>query len=389
MRTNSFFLRIIFIGALFTACDKEKNDGNDLLFTVKEAPEWTQLFIRTDGWFGGDGIFAIPMHQDTSGTGKQLIIFSDTMLGKIKNGTLQKGYHMVNNSVAFLEGKNPDTTKISFPVPQDSAGKDVSLFPVLLDGEDGEYFWLGDGFCNPANGNTYIFAYRIIDRPEWTHTTFKFEVLGGALIVLPQGSTFPFPDQYQLPLPFFSNDDGKITSFGVAVFEDTNPVTDDTDGYIYIYGTRDPHKEVLTGRVKAAEFEAFDRWTFWNGSDWVTDFLQAQAIADSASNELSVTPLPNGEYALISQLNSIYPTVIMRTGKKPWGPFGKITELWDCQPDLAEPEFFAYNAKAHPSLSEPGELLVSYNINSFAFWDQIEKHPHLYRPRFFKLVFEE
>ena len=31
----------------------------------------------------------------------------------------------------------------------------------------------------------------------------------------------------------------------------------------------------------------------------------------------------------------------------------------------------------------PDKLLVSYNVNSFKFWDQIEDHPHLYRPRFF------
>ncbi len=53
---------------------------------------------------------------------------------------------------------------------------------------------------------------------------------------------------------------------------------------------------------------------------------------------------------------------------------------------LDEPEFFAYNAKGHPAISQPGELIVSYNVNSFAFWEQIESYPNLYRPRFFKII---
>jgi hypothetical protein len=353
---------------------------------VEIADDWNQLFIRDQGWFGGDGIFAIPM--DLRDSTKQMIIFSDTMLGLIKEGVLQKGYHMVNNSVVYLEGNQPVESQVSFPIPVDSIGEDRSIFPAKLErGEKGEYFWLGDGLLHPISQDKHIFAYRVADRPELAGQ-FKFEVLGGAIITLPAGSTFPYDDQKQTRLPFFENKGGWITSFGAGILERGDPMNQTDDGYIYIYGIRDPNKQVLVARVKDEDFLVFDRWRFLSKDQWVSDFTQATAIADSTSNELSVSQLSNGQYAMIFQVQGIYPKVGMRLADSPTGPFGEMIELWDCSDALEEPEFFTYNAKAHPTLSNANELLISYNVNSFAFWNQIEKYPHLYRPRFIKLVFE-
>ncbi len=363
----------------------------NLLYEVSTADDWSNLFVQTDGWFGGDGIFAIPMSskppdQDTV---RHLIIFSDTMLGLISDGVLQKGYRMVNNSVAILDGLDPLKTRINFPVHKNEDGKEVSIFPVNLpDKEGGEYYWLGDGFLNPETNAIHIFAYTVIDRPESTEL-FKFEIVGGAIITIPADSKFPYAEQVQTELPFFENQGGWVTSFGAGIFENTNKQQAGADGYIYIYGVRDPNKQVLVGRVKPEDFLTFDQWTFWQKDHWGSDFRESTSIADSASNELSVSQLPGGKYGLVFQLNGIYPTVGMRLGDSPAGPFGEILNLWDCTDDLVEPEFFAYNAKAHPTLSKANELLISYNINSFAFWNQIETHPHLYRPRFIKLVFRE
>jgi hypothetical protein len=37
-------------------------DLSTLKYTVAEAPEWTALLNRSSGWFGGDGIFTIPLN---------------------------------------------------------------------------------------------------------------------------------------------------------------------------------------------------------------------------------------------------------------------------------------------------------------------------------------
>ena len=77
----------------------------------------------------------------------------------------------------------------------------------------------------------------------------------------------------------------------------------------------------------------------------------------------------------------------MRIGASPVGPFGPVINVFDCPEARENSHYFAYNAKAHPSLSQQGELLISYNVNSFNFWDEIKTNPTLYRPRFIKLKF--
>jgi len=45
-----------------------------------------------------------------------------------------------------------------------------------------------------------------------------------------------------------------------------------------------------------------------------------------------------------------------------------------------------YGAKAHPHLSAPGELLISYHVNTFDFWENFSAGGvDIYRPRFIKL----
>src|SRR3546814_6250864 len=67
-------------------------DTVNLDFTVTEAAEWTALFDRTSGWFGADGIFALPLSgvDQAGGSDSTMLIFSDTMVGEIKDGQLGK-----------------------------------------------------------------------------------------------------------------------------------------------------------------------------------------------------------------------------------------------------------------------------------------------------------
>jgi hypothetical protein len=112
------------------------------------------------------------------------------------------------------------------------------------------------------------------------------------------------------------------------------------------------------------------------------------SITDQVSNELSVSELPDGRYALIFQQSGLGRNVCMRLGKTPFGPFGPAIKLWDTSEALTLKGFYSYNAKAHPSLSKKGELLISYNVNSFNFFEDLKKEPNLYRPRFIKVKFD-
>ncbi|MGZ3956819.1 MAG: hypothetical protein ACXVBT_02980, partial [Flavisolibacter sp.] len=91
-------------------------DLTQLKFTVQDAPEWNRLFFRSSGWFGGDGIFALPQNgvDKFSRRTKVLLLFSDTMIGDIENGELKPGYVMIHNSVATLSKPEPAEKNIKF-----------------------------------------------------------------------------------------------------------------------------------------------------------------------------------------------------------------------------------------------------------------------------------
>lgn len=372
----------------------QATDTVTLNYTLEEAPEWTRLFDRTSGWFGADGIFSIPLNgvdtpRSTQGS-QTLLVFSDTMIGEIDDGELQPGSVMVNNSVAILDGATPDKNRIQFFWHSDSSGKPASVFvPETPQAQPGEYYWLGDGFVNQELDNTtYVFGYRI---RRTDAAVFPFEEVGNALIAIPAGSQPPFKNHRQMDTPFFvrdSADSRNNGSFGAGILVNTAVAGAPTpDGYVYVYGVRGPKKQVLVARVRPKDFEDFAAWRFWDGADWSTDMYKAAPIANRASNELSVTPLPDGRYALVFQTDGIGTTVGLRIGLSPFGPFGPIKELWDC-PEVAQEGLFVYNAKAHPHLSEQRELLISYNVNSFDFLADIRKTPNLYRPRFIRVTFK-
>lgn len=357
-------------------------DLEHLKFTVEPAPEWDALFNRKSGWFGADGIFAIPLNGKDNETAKAntetMFIFSDTMIGEISDSTLQPGWVMVNNTVAYIKGREPKEDKISFHWAENESGKPKSLFiPGTPAAEQGDYYWLGDGFVNPALDNTtYIFASRM--RTMDKSNAWSFKSMGRNLIAIPSGSRPPFKDQRQIEAPVHFGDG----AFGIGVFVNTKYAgAPNPDGYIYVYGN---NKGLMVARVLPEDLETFSAWRYWDGNEWNEDMTQVANVAPNVSNELSVSALPDGRYALVFMLGGMGSTVAMRLGSTPYGPFGPVIKLYEAKEPQTK-NYFAYNAKAHPNLSVPGELLISYNVNAFDFGKEIKKNPNLYRPRFIKL----
>ncbi|MDP9080205.1 MAG: DUF4185 domain-containing protein [Bacteroidota bacterium] len=374
----------------------KKSDTTDLehiKFTVSPAPEWSDLLKRNSGWFGGDGIYTIPLNGVENGRAaakdKVLFIFSDSMIGNIRNNTMVPGYKMIHNAVAILDGNKPLANNINFYWKKDNKVSAESIFsPNTPKTEKTDYYWLGDGFVNQAlNNNIYIFGYRV---RNVSGGAFGFKEVGNTLIKIPHGSKPPYADQSQMDTPLYLTDEaGESGSFGAGVFVNTKAAhAVKADGYIYVYGVRGFTKKVMVARVLPNDFEHFDKWTYYDGTNWSNDINKVVDVTNHVSNELSLTELPDGRYALVFQVNGMSTDVAMRIGKTPYGPFGPIIKLWDCKPDLEEKTYLVYNAKAHPSLSAPGELLISYNINSVEFIKDLEKHPNLYRPRFIRVKFQ-
>lgn len=364
-------------------------DMGNFKFTVEEAPEWTGLFNRTSGWFGADGIFAIPLNGKDNESARSnaltMLIFSDTMIGEIANDSLQPGSVMVNNTVAFLRGREPGEDRISFHWAKDNTGNPISLFvPETASAEKGDYYWLGDGFVNTErNHTTYIFAYRMRNTDK--NKEWSFKEMGTVLLALPSGSKVPFKEQRQLEFPFRFDDGG----FGAGIFVNTKKAgAVNPDGYVYVYGVRGKDKKLMVARVIPEDFENFSSWQFWDGKGWNNEMNRVAYITSNVSNELSVSAFPDGRYALVFQIAGMSSSVGLCVGQTPYGPFGPVIKLWECK-EGQQKNIITYNAKAHPNLSAPGELLISYNVNAFDFFNEIKAHPNLYRPRFIKLKFHQ
>jgi hypothetical protein len=359
-------------------------------YTVEEDDQWSSIFKRSKGWFGADGIFSIPQDGvDSIGAGKDqqtLFIFSDSLIGEVIDNKAHNTV-MLHNTVAYMQGNTPTFDGIKFYWNTDSTGKAVSMFvPRTPNSQPGDYFWLGDGFVNKARHNTtYIFGYRIHN----VNNGIGFAEVGNVIIAFPAGSKPPFADQRQMDTPLWfklsQNDEG---SFGAGILNNSKDAKlPNADGYVYVYGIHGRHKQVVVARVKPKDFEKFDKWRYYDGKVWNKDLKTVATIADRASNEMSVTPLPNGLYAMVFQLDGISKTVGMRLGATPYGPFGPVISLYNT--DRFNGKAITYNAKAHPSLSNPGGLLISYNVNFTDFFNQLNVSPDIYRPRFVRIIFDK
>ncbi len=366
---------------------KYEQDSASRIIT-KPAPQWSDMLRRKSGWLGADGMYSIPLNGvETSGTAHQtttLFLFSDGIVGNIEQDTLQPNWQFLHNSVAYMKGDNTEPGNIHFYYRQDSAGNAISMFePHTPASKPGDYYWMGDGLINHALDSTlYIFAYRIRNTSA---SIYPFEDVGLSLIAIPKTDTPPFVHQHQVDVPFFLQDNkgkGKAV-FGISILSNTvGAGALHPDGYIYIYGIRGINKELLIARVKDYQFAQFSEWRFWNGAGWSEDINSSIALTNRISNEMSVSFLQDGRVAAIYQQDVDSPNVMLQVGKNPWGPFQPPKKVWETPEIYDGIDYYTYNAKAHPQLSKPGELLISYNVNSFQFDKDLKAYPDFYHPRF-------
>jgi len=370
----------------------KNTDTTTLKFTTVTAPKWTSLFVRNSGWFGADGIYSIPLNgNDKPGNHtKTLLIFSDTMIGDVVNDIPQPGYVLVHNTCAYVDGVPPND-HIQFIYAKDKNGKPKTMFsPNTPLARPKDFYWLGDGFVNPANGKTYINAFKV----KWLkdNDAFAFDEHGTSLIIIPKGSKPPFTDQQQKDTPFFipgkTPDDYGV--LGSAVFVNTkNAGAPNPDGYIYVYGTRPKHLSLLVARVLPQDYETFSKWRYWDGKTWTADINRIAEVTTRVSHELSVSPLPDGRYALVFQTDGLGNNVGLRLGLSPQGPFGPVINLYTAPENSENKNLVPYNAKAHTNLSNPNELLISYNVISLDFFNDIKRLGHHYHPRFIRVKLQQ
>jgi Domain of unknown function (DUF4185) len=362
-------------------------------YSAVAAPEWTTLFDRRSGWTGADGVYSIPLSGNerpgsAAGTGRTLILFSDTFVGTVNADKSRSNTVMVNNTTALLTGDQPVASQLQFNVRTTAKGKAVSMVVPKNPADASERFWPSDGVV--VGDKVYAFAMRIKDADT---PPFAFATAGASLLWAPASDPVPFAGAYgqkESPLMVFAKPGGYgETFYGLAVMPMTAAAgAPNPDGYLYVYGSRSGQyqKSLVVSRVKPAQIANFGAYRFWDGSQWVADIQQAAVVTRAVSAEFSVHPTPDGRFMLVHMTDLLGTSVAVRYGSSPVGPWGKDIIVWDAPEVALSPNVYVYGAKAHPHLSTAGELLISYHANTFDFFENFSAGgADIYRPRFIKV----
>ncbi|MDB5192128.1 MAG: hypothetical protein JWQ96_1691 [Segetibacter sp.] len=390
LKNTLLFASLLVTTLSIQAQQKVKKDTVDFKYTVEKAEDWTNLFYRKSGWFGADGLFSIPLSgvdkNNNEGNDSTLLIFGDTYIGEVKDNKPIPGNVMVNNTIAYIKGTDADAKRLHFHYKQAKDGTPETFFvPKTATAQKPQLFWLGDGFINKERNNTlYLFGYKVERTGEGV---FDFIEPGVSIIAVKDATKPPFKDQRQIETTLhIKNETLGEGNFGAGVLVNTKWAgAPAADGYVYVYGCIGKDKNLVVARVKPKDFENMNEWRFYNGTSWRNNINELKPVTNGASNELSMTTLPDGRFLLIFQVMGLSDKVGMRVAASPVGPFSEIKEIYTT-PEFKE-GIWTYNAKAHPNLSKPGELLISYNTITPDFWNDIQKNAHIYRPRFIKLKF--
>lgn len=364
---------------------------------VEPAPEWTALFSRYEGWTGADGIYSIPLNgDDRPGAAERtptLFLFSDTYAGRVDPvSRIREGRGLVNNSVALLQGGEPDPAAIRFKWAPKTA--DLSLFTPHTPAAGAlpeSWYWLQDGLSR--DGKLYLFPL-LMTRDPAQPPGFQFAIRGVSLITVPLSEDGPdFARQTQTDTPLYRKlPDGSELVFGAGILDLTEQAgAPNPDGYIYVYGYRNEPsglKRLLVARTLPDQLETFAAWRFWDGEGWSERIEDAAPLVDGVSAELSVTAVAEGpwkgKYAAVFELNTLSGYIAYAVADSPAGPFSEPAPI-HYTPEIKDGQgIITYNAKAHPHLSKAGELLITYNVNTTdAMADAI--NGDIYRPRWLRI----
>ncbi|OWY71110.1 hypothetical protein B7486_10915 [cyanobacterium TDX16] len=370
--------------------------GDGRAEAVEPAPAWRAVFDTSEGWTGGDcaGTTAL-------GDGRVVWLFGDSWVGLVREGKHADGSVMVNNAIAVhrigADGAAPGKAEIEFCWGRaDKDGKATAWVApdeaARGDGQDKNlrYWPTGGGLVvEGADGGRrlYVFLMRIRDKDE-ADGVWNFEGCGSAVAIVENvkeaAREWRVGQRTLTRIAAGSGASVRRISWGVAAMMEDG----DADGRrVLIYGvdsTDGLNKKLLAARARAEAVEQFREWRFWDGRGWSRSEKDAAAIADNVMDELTIHRVGGaGEarYVMIYSKPILDDHIVARTAATAMGPWTEPREIYRCPEPASDKRLMAYSAKAHPELSRPGRLLISYCVNSTDFF-HMAGDASIYRPRF-------
>jgi hypothetical protein len=340
--------------------------GPPVVKSAAAAADLDALFDRADGWIGGDGAYSVALPR-----GKTLWLFSDTWVGKVRDGR-RSDATIVNNTVGVQEGVGK---RVTYSIARGRDGKPAALI-VPRDGRG--WFWLQAGVTD--RNRLFLFLNQVEKTDD--KSVFGFCSIGLWLGTVADADKPPERwrvAQVKMPNTLFSR--GHVLTWGAAVLR--------VGRDLYVYGTdewrgKGPlNRQMVVARVPAASVGTFAAWRYFRDGAWGEDSRKVTPLVGDIASDYSVTRFGK-RYLAVYTARGLSPRIMGRTADHPWGPWSAPAVLYECPEMRRDKKLFCYGAKAHPALSSGQDLVVSYVVNSFDFW-QVAREAWLYWPRFVRV----
>lgn len=378
------------------------NAGCGVSAPANSPDAWQRVFVRSDGWTGGDCAASCELPG-----GRVLWTFADSWVGRVRNGRRLPGAAMINNAVAVHPASKdrlaPPADQVRFAFgPAAPDGKPTAwLRPTLSSDEARDplgkrWYWaIGGGLVVPRhNGRQLLLFFSSLRAKTAGESDWNFEDGGSVLAVVenPEAelSQWRVRQFSIMEWPRNAPASTRRIRWGAAMLEDR---TEQDEPCVLIYGVDIAdglNKKLVLARCVPDRVEQFDAWQFRSRRGWSASVNDAVQVCGDVMDELSVSRVEwrgRQEYVLVYSKPFEGERILARTGQQADGPWSAPRIVHHCPEPSRDRRLMTYAAKAHAELSRPGELLITYCVNSNDFF-HMAADASVYHPRFVSVPLE-
>jgi hypothetical protein len=364
--------------------------------TVRVDDVWRDAFMT-----GSESVEAL-MAADGAGSvrlpgGRCLWLMGDSLIGKVVAGRVGSGAGMARNAIIVtpatpeappmdavvrLWGPPPAESRTGWLTPEGDSKPPRWCWPVggavILDRAGG------------AGPKLAIFYADMAQRDPAADDCWNFRQVGNRVAVVENAAEAPQQWKVRQVVLWSSGvERPRQTNWGSAAMPD--PASrGDASAAVLIFGTDGTdvlNKGAVLARAPAGKLEDFSAWQFWSRGHWSAQEADATPVVRDIADEFSVHDLPADGRPRVVMVHSegrLGRRILARTAPHPVGPWNEPATLYLAPEPASGEGVMVYGAKAHPEVSAPGELLVTYAVNSTDFAGVLS-HISLYRPRFLRV----
>ena len=313
------------------------------------------------GVTAGDGMYSIALPD-----GRCIFLMGDSYIGQVTDGRRSTSDHMYRNTYNVYD--NGKTTALY----EINGGKSSAAVPPGVTDEWKKWYWPGHGYV--VDNTLYIFQTLMYQGAEgaWGFMYESTRILEYSLpdLKLKKDTAIPChtPENVHYGMAALNDGDYQYIYAQVDIENDWDPVT-----------------EVYIARTTVQDM--YNKWEYYNGSGWSENPADAAALEGissvAVSSQFNVIKL-RGKYVLFTSAKNwnsrkAY-TFVSDTPYGPWKNKKLIFEL----PELAQNNWYSYNAMIHPQFEKNGMILASYCVNTDTYSEQFTNVTS-YRPIFYWL----